>query len=255
VIQDVREWLPCGVVTHDAVRHAIEEAITRWHNRWFAAPCLSVSDMVAVPEATWIDGEDDDWRIHCSAVAIRARRRALSRLADIVLDVESEGVILTDADRYVVRGLERKIIETLAAEIEQAFGLPGEVSAQRHDMLAGDGGLLVHLRDSSGRELLTVGVPTEMTLPVVKAQLEPAAPSRERLQSLGNALGSANVAMEAVVGRVQLTLVDLNNLSVGDVLVLDSFVDRPVDIASVVSRQIFARAQLSHVEDGVALVF
>nr|WP_245344953.1 FliM/FliN family flagellar motor C-terminal domain-containing protein [Asticcacaulis solisilvae] len=165
---------------------------------------------------------------------------------------------MTEADRHIVKGLERKIIETLAVEIEQAFGLAGTLKAvpeTRRDALAENGGLLVVLKDTAGRDILTLGVPTEVVLPVVRAQLGPPSPRRDNLQPLVDALGSAVVAVEAVVGRVELTLADLNTLGVGDVLVLDRVVDEPVDIASADSRRIFARARLSQVQDGIALVF
>jgi flagellar motor switch/type III secretory pathway protein FliN len=258
VTEQVREWLPYGVVTDDTVRLAVEDALTRWHDRWFVGPYASVSDMTAAREAAWSDSDDGGWRIHGAMVGVRIRRQALSRMVDKVLDTNSEGLSLTEADRHVMKGLERKIVETLAIDVEQAFGLTGELKAapeKQRDALAENGGLLVVLKDPAGREILTLGLPTAITLPILKGRLGPPAPRKEGLQPLTGALGPASVGVEAVVGSVELTLTELSNLGVGDVLVLDRVVDEPVDIASAVSHRIFARARLSQVQDGIALVF
>jgi flagellar motor switch/type III secretory pathway protein FliN len=258
VTEHVREWLPFGVVTDDAVRRVVEDAITRWHERWFVGPYASVSEMQAVCEAPWGGGGGDDgWYVYCSVVAIRARRQSLSGMVDKVLGLGGDGQTMNDADRYIVKGLEKKIVESLAIDVEQAFGLTGTLKAasETRDGLAENGGLLVVLKDSAGRDILALGIPTETTLPVIKAQLGPPSARQERLYPLADALASAVVTVEAIVGRVELTLMDLNHLSVGDVLVLDSAVDEPVDIASAGSHRIFARAKLSQVQDGIALVF
>lgn len=258
MIGQVRDWLPYGVVTHDCVRRAIEEAVARWHDRWFIDAYVSVSDMTAAPEAPWSDGDDGGWRVLRAAVAVRLRRQGLARAVDKVLDTGTEGLSLTEGDRYVLAGLERRIVESLVEDIEQAFGLLGDMRAipeKRRDALAEGGGLLVSLKDVSGRDILTLAVPTAVTLPILRAHLGAPTAPREALRPLTQAMGSANIVVEAVVGRVELTLTELNDLAVGDVLVLDRALDEPIEVAAADTRRIFARAMLTEVDDGVALVF
>ena len=254
----VRDWLPHGVVTHDVVRQTLEQAITQWGDRWFADVYASVTDMKSAYEAPGIENDDGGWRVYRSAVAIRTRRQALARIVDRALDIGTEGLNLTEADRYMLGELERNILENLAEEVEQAFGVPSErkpAPERPRDALSDGGGLLVSLTDPSGREVLTLAVPIDVTLPRIKAQLGTPAPRSEALQPLTRALSSVNVAIEAVVGRVELNLTELNDLAVGDVLVLDRALDQAVDIAAAGSQQIFAKAVLTHVDDGIALVF
>jgi len=258
VIGQVREWLPRDVMIHDVVRETVELAVASWSARWFADPYASVTTMKPMPGDPRNEKDEAGWRIYRSAIAIRGTRPALSRMTDRALDIDASMPDLTEADRYVLTGLERAILENLAEGLELAFGLTGDgqPSPQKIlDPLAEDGGVVVSLADPAGRDILAVAIPADVLLPRIKAHLGPPSRRMESLPSLTEPLGSVNVAIEARVGRVELTLAELNGLGVGDVLILDRTLDQAVDIASAETRQIFAKAMLTSIDNDMALVF
>ncbi len=179
-------------------------------------------------------------------------------MIDQALDVSTEMMKLTETDQVLLDALERKILDDLAGELAQAFELSGDGQAQPkrvRDPLVDGGGIVIALTEPSGREALTLAVTTDAAVSKVKSLMGPATKPAQSLQPLAGALGGVHVAIEAMVGKVELTLTELNELSVGDVLVLDRALDQAVDIVGAGSRHVFAKAMLTQVDDGIALVF
>lgn len=258
MIGRVRDWLPSGVITDDVVLETVKQAVARWSERWFTGTYATVAAVKPVSGDPRNEKDDAGWRVWRTAIAVRGSRPAMSRAVDKALDITAPIPALTEADQNLISGFERKLLEDLAQEIEQAFGLPGEIRSDPqkvHDPLADEGGLLATVTDPAGREILTLAVPADVIVAKVKAHLGPPRRRAEVLEPLVKPLGSVNVAIEALVGGVELTLAELGDLAVGDVLILDRTLDQAVEIAGVEGREVFAKANLTSMDDGIALVF
>ena len=258
MIGQVREWLPCDVLTHGVVRESVGQAVAAWSARWFTGPCASVAAMKYATGDPRNEKDETGWRIYRTAVAVRGTRQAFSRMVDRALDIEALPAELSEADRLLLASFGRAMIEDLVAELEHAFAIPGEMKSEPEkvaDPLRDAGGLVVSLADPAGRDILTLAVPADVVVPSVKAHLGPAVRRTENLPPLSEPLRAVTMAVEARVGRVELTLAELNELAVGDVLILDRRLEQTVDVAHAGTRQVFAKAMLTSVDDGMALVF
>ena len=258
MIVQSRDWLPLSVIMDDVVRDAIRSAVTLWSARWFVGEPVVVSGLKASSGAARNESDDSGWRVCRAAIAIRSDRPALSRMVGRALDTHTEDMHLTEGDQALLQGMERRILDDLSETLEQAFSLAGELKRKPQkiwDPLCEGGGLLASLVETSGREILSFALPTHVIVPHIKAHLGPVAQKTEALQPLTKTLGDVPVSIEALIGSAELSLAEFNDLAVGDVLVLDRALDQPVDITGAGSRQIFAKARLTHVDDGMALVF
>lgn len=254
----VREWLPHDALAHEAVRTALERAITQWNTQWFTTAFAAIAGIRIAGADARPEGEGTGWRVYRAAIAVRAGRSGLSRLVNRSLDLRTEAANLTEADRYVLDGLEQRILDDLAETLEAALGVPGPSRSAPHrpaDPFAGDGGLLVSLADPQGREVLTLAVPRSAAIGYVKASMPRISSKNAPLPPLAGALAAVAIPVEAEIGRAELSLAELNELAVGDVLVLDRRLEQAVDLVGVRSGRIFAQAALTKVEDGLALVF
>lgn len=253
-----RDWLPLSVISDDVVRDVIRSVVTQWCERWFVGEPAVVSQLKVSSGAARNESDYAGWRVCRSAIAIRGDRPALSRMVDRALDVHTEDLHLTEGDQALLQGLEHKILDDLCETFEQAFGLAGELKSQPQkirDPLTDCGGLLASLVETSGREILSFAVPAHVVVPCIKAHLGPIAQKPEDLQPLVKALGNVPVSIEALIGSAGLSLTEFNDLAVGDILVLDRTLDEPVDITGAGSPHVFAKARLTHVDDGMVLVF
>ncbi len=254
----VREWLPREVMNHGGVRKTIEQAIAQWNAQWFLTSFAEVAGTRVAVADSRPESEGTGWRVYRAAIAIRGSRAGLSRLVNRALDLRADLADLTAADRYVMNAIEGKILEGLAETLEVAFGVRGQTRSEPDkpaDPLADGGGLVVSVVDPSGREVLTLALPGETIVRHVKASIPRTPGKGPALRPFSEALAEVNIPVEAQVGKVELTLAELNELAVGDVLVLDKRLDEAVDIAGVRSGDVFAKAVLTHVEDGLVLVF
>ncbi len=254
----VREWLPWGVLSHEAVRETLEQAVAQWSGQWFTAPYAGVAGVRATMAEPRPEGDGTGWRVYRTAVAVRAGRAALSRLVNRALDLGADALDPTPADLRIMAGLEDKILEALAETVERALGVAGRtrpVPEKPENPLGDDGGVVVSLAEPSGREVMTLAVPGEAIFRHLKASLERPAEKAARLRPLAEALAEVRISLEARIGKVELTLAELDELAVGDVLVLDTRLDEAVDIAGLASHDVFAKAVLTHTEDGFALMF
>jgi len=258
VTAKVREWLPWGVLNHDAVQETIEQVIAQWDAQWFTTPYVEVAGAESATTDARPEGDGAGWRVYRTMIAVRAGRAALSRMVSRALDMRADATGPTEADRYVLEGLEERILESLAEALEARFGIGGQARPEPErlaDPFHGDGGLIVPLVDPSGRDLLTLAIPGEAVFRHIKASFGRATGKTPVLRPLAEALAGVSIPLEAQVGRVELTLAELNELAVGDVLVLDRRLEQAVDIAGARSHDVFGKAVLTHVEDGFALVF
>ena len=254
----IREWLPGNVLDHGVVRQTVEQAIARWDAQWFAMPYAEVAATRAAAADPRPDADGTGWRVYRTAIAIRAGRAAFSRMVNRSLDLKTAPATVTEIDRYVLDRLEAKMLESLAEVLESAFGVDGAPNIapdKPADPFSGGGGLLVSLADESGREGLTLAIPCDLAFRCVKASFARTSAVDAPLQPLGEVLADIVIPVEAQIGNVELTLAELNELAVGDVLILDQRLEAAVGIAGIRSRDVFAKAVLTNVKEGFAVAF
>lgn len=253
-----RDWFPRDAVHHDVVRESFDKAVARWSERWFTLAYASVAFIKFAASDARNELDEAGWRIPRASVAMRAGRPAMARMVDRALDRDGSLPQPTGGDRYILAGLERRMLQDLAEEIEQALGLAGDMLAEPRriaDPLGGGDGLLVTLVETSGREIAVLAVPIAVVWRRLKTHLGPPRTRRDALTPLVEPLTSVAVAIEARVGGVELTLAELSDLAVGDVLILDQPLNAPVDVAGAGSGQAFAKARLTPMDKDMALVF
>jgi flagellar motor switch/type III secretory pathway protein FliN len=245
-------------LSHEAVRETLEQAVATWNGQWFVTPGVVVADLRPATRDARPDNDGNGWRVYRTALAVRAARGALPRLVGRALDLRADAAGHTAADLRLLAAFEEKLLESLTETLERALGVGGALKTEPErpaDPIGEQGGVLVSLTDPSGREALTLAIPSEVVFRYVKASQTAPSAKRTPLRPLTHTLADVKLAFEARIGKVELTLAELNELAVGDVLVLDRRVDETVDIAGVYSQDVFAKAVLTNVGDGLALKF
>ena len=216
-----------------------------WARRWFGARPVAVTSFVTLagPPPPDIDG---DWRRHADLVAVKHSRVANSRLLERALDLSLEGLVLSEIDRRVIAALAQRVIEDLAATLKAALDVG---TAALPDPLGPFGCALIGIAE--GRDqLLTVAIPLEALVRLRKAELAPASRSANPLAGVSEALQPTTVVLEASLGKVKLSLAELQGLSPGDIVVLDRVIEDGGEISLIESDVVFARATLSGSPNG-----
>jgi len=240
------------------VREPLVSVVAQWSACWFVGDYATVTSLKISPGAARNESDDGGWRLHRKAIAARSEPEALSRMTDRALDTDTRDLMLNDNDKTLIKALECRLVEDLVERLELAFGVVGgENGGDRRvrDPLANGGGVLATLVDLSGRDILSVALPCHVVVPHIKSTLSPSLLPQEAPKSLTTAFGNVPMMIEALVGSAQLTLAELADLSVGDVLVLDRAIGAPVGVTVLNSRHVFAQARVTQTDDDVALIF
>jgi hypothetical protein len=250
VSADVRDWLPIGAAAGELVRSTVTRAIVQWSERWFASGGLGVGSVSAVCGGERAGDEGDDWRIYQTRVAIRYSPSMASRLLDRALGMRLEGLPFTESDRRVLSSFTQRLIEDLAVSVEIELGVKGEPQEQPRftaDPLHPLGGAIV--RFSDGRDqLLALAIPLDVIATLYKSELPKSGAKRDDLTSLSVALRPEDIVLEATIGHARMSVLDLRGLEPGDVIVLDTCIDRGGEIALASGGLPFARVGVG--EDG-----
>lgn len=256
MIQEAQTWLPIGVTARVAVQAAIGQAVAEWAALWFPRPQVSVSSFKPTLGEPRDDADGSGWRIYRRSVAISCSRRASARLAGWALDAELDPPSPRKADRRLLDLFERRLVEDLAYKVELACGLDGEAQPRPKGVrnpFGKLGGVAVGLADDFGAPLLSLAIPLPAVLPLCRSSLPAAGGKPARLASFAQALGSADLTIEAILGAAEVPVADLRTLAPGDVLVLKRGLSDAVDVSLVGSDSAFAHAKLIDLDGQMAL--
>lgn len=226
--------------------------VADWSSNWFAAAVFRPLGVLTGVAPGQLDvGEALAFG---DVAAIVARSGVRLALAKIMTDAPAGAVASTGADQEMVADLSAACIDDLADRVIRLFSVPdravrSKLGARRLPPI--DRPYLVSLGLKPGAPLLDIVVGDDLRIGALKAGLTAPAPALP-LAPLPQALSMQVVGLSAAVGRCTLSLADLGALEPGDVLILDSDVEAPVDIVVDDSRAV-ALGAVERSESGLAL--
>ena len=242
------EWLPLDVSLRPGVRSRVDQAVLKWSQTWISKRRLKVCTWTTAVSQPRGDQDGAGWQRYTSGLAISASRRARTRLLDWGLDIQLDELALTETDRQLIEQIERRMLEGLVGDVEQSLSVTAEGGAAQTlvtEPFAGQGGAIIGLTDSGSSALLTLAVPFAVLLPLCLEDLPPPRPRPEPLSSRAYSVGSTRLSIEAGLGQAEMTLKDLRNLAVGDVLVLDKALDEPAELSLAGTEALLAQASIA----------
>lgn len=251
----VQPWLPVDVLAREAAHAAVGRAVADWSTQWFPRPQVIVSGFQPTREPPRGEG-DAGWAIHGARVATSFPRAAVARLAGWALDAPLDRLALRKPDRRLLGRFETALVADLAHKVELAIGLdspPPGPARPAGNPFGRLGGAVVSLADECGAVLGRLAVPFEAALPLCRASLPPAAGERTAMGRVAQALGGAEMTIEASLGIAEVPLAALRTLAPGDVLVLQRGLADAIDVSLAGSTAAFARAKMIDLDGEVVL--
>ncbi len=217
-----------------------------WSAHWCAARTFNVGRMTERGSAL----ESEGWVPRANCTSVRAPKSASIRLAEAALDLRPGPAALTDRDRRLLDRMAEKLIQDLcerveaALEVDESFGS----NAQPQNWLE------ISVAEGVGPDLFWIALPVP-ALAKACCKAVGLAPRLPALGSMAAPLRDIDLLIEATVGRLDLSMLDLADLTPGDVLVLPTRIDQPIEVSLLGSSQVFARARLANQDGELALAF
>lgn len=218
MIRQVENWLPASAFSAAAMEKCLKIPVAEWALRWFGDK-KSVRIMMKHDSK----GRLTDFakaEIFRGGIATIAQSGANKRhLLQAALNVSMADKSLTPADHQLLDAFSADIVKDLSHEVSK--NLKSERNIDEEKSI----GLNVLIE---GMEVSTIFIPTSAALLAIKEQI-PRSRREENFADRIQALGRNPIAAEAILGQAEITIEDLEDLSVGDVLVLNRQCDQPID--------------------------
>jgi len=225
-------WLPAKAFADGVAARRLAAAVEAWAERWFADRRVApLADPAAARAAVWraeaaqVQSLDDGLAV---AVGDAGRLAIAGAMLDAAIDVRKA----RPADRQLFDRLSDACLDDLRTRMAQAFKLAPDARWRAGDSVDDLPPADAHAFgfDDADEPLLLLFVTRDLEVALIKSGLR-APPSPPALAPLATGLAAQTVDLSALLGRCDLTVAELAELTCGDVLVLDRDLDAPLDLA------------------------
>jgi flagellar motor switch/type III secretory pathway protein FliN len=225
-----QSWLPKNAFLSRAARTILSEPVAQWSEHWFARAPATIYD-VSMDD----DSEAPNLEVCGTRANIELSAASKRQLLETLLD--------TDLAKQKPSANEAEILDAMAADVGR--DLLRRIEVLLSDADGGEGKVRVRYTLAIGEgAILDVVIPTQALAPLLKAQFgEPHSSPREFVRR-NAALRQTSVTAEAILGQAELSLGEIDELAVGDVLVLDRSLSERVELRLPGSDRSFAQGNL-----------
>jgi hypothetical protein len=217
-----RPWLPPPALSAERIEPILARLVAEWSDCWFTDARAGIGQ---APAADLSALEPESMRCCPPLLAAAAGPAARVAIAAAMLGTNLPGLPLA-RDKSVIDALAIDCVDDLLKRIWSLArdGAPPE---------PGDGGIecsAVPWAVSVGkrRAVIRLVIAQEAAIGVIKRALPRSAPPN--VEPIGRGLLRQEVALAADLGRARVGLLELEGLSAGDVLVLDSSAESPLGL-------------------------
>lgn len=244
VNQSASDWLPKEAITGDAVHAALSEVLEGWAVRWFAAPEAIHWD-IGTTQARRLHAVAQSFELRGAYVTLELSGLAKRHLLERLLDVDLAAAPPQEGDHRVMDAFAAQVSEDLIAKLEAA--------------LSGEGGGALQVRMTAkiaNRDLLSLCFPACRVIPLLKGRLArtQTAPPRV-LRARMSALGPVSVAVEGHLGNADLAMREVEEMAVGDVIVLDRNLNQCVELRVAKAGKQIGRGRLQVHDNQLSIQF
>jgi len=225
-------WLPAEAFADGAAARRIAATLEAWAERWFADRRVAPHANLSAARAAIVRGEAAQVHRLDDGLTVALSDAGRVAVAEAMLDAAIDVRKARPADRQLFDRLSDACLDDLRTRLAQAFKLAPDAhwrAGERVDALPHEDAHAFAF-DDSDEPLLLLFVTRDLEVALIKSGLR-APPSSPALAPLATGLAALTVDLSALLGRCDLTVAELAELTCGDVLVLDRDLDVPLDLA------------------------
>lgn len=237
-----RAWLPKEAFSLEAVGACLSGPVAAWAERWFVrAPAAIAAVRADVPDAA--HASHPGLVIEGANAVLELNGHGKRRLLEAALDVDLSAQVLSEADRRLLDEFARRVVRDLAVLVEESLAAD-----------SGGGDLtIVSTLAIAGHEALSVSIGDGALAPAIKAAMAGTGAPKPALARRSEAIKRTTLTVRGHLGRAELAFDELENLNVGDVLILDRNLAEPVELKLPGIDVPLARGRLSQSDGALSI--
>jgi flagellar motor switch/type III secretory pathway protein FliN len=235
----VSEWLPRDAFTEDAVRPALDQVLLAWSERWFAQARAVIT---AVQPSSEKPRMVQSLQVKSDASQAELPGRGKRVLLEAALGTDLSGLALTECDHRVLDDFVLAAVKDLLAALDAMAE-------------SGDSPALCVTLGLEGRELVNITLPANALIPAMKAAMDGVRARGAAPKSRIEGLKSVKLVAQGLLGTANVSLDELRDLAVGDVVVLDNSLKSLVELKLPSNGQRIGRGRLVRTNDQISIQF
>lgn len=231
--QLARAWLPDGALTPQRVEAALVDIAREWACRWFGDRSCTL--VLRNESGKALSNNGDEIRVEGKVAAVTFTGRGKRAALEAALDKRLPDDMNTD-DHRLLDVYARSIAEDIVAQFDRDLDTSAPLS----------GTTITFALLLAGTETCKLICDRQAVVERVRSSISATAANSSALIDRRTALGPMPLEIEGILGSVDLTLDDLENLGVGDVLILDRGLENPIPIRLCSSHMQLGRGALGN---------
>lgn len=215
----VRPWLPTGALNDGALATAVRETGSAWASRWFVEQRALSEKLTPIKERTKIRGDHCTWAIGTD-LTFSIDQASLQKVALSMLSLPlPRGQTLKPRDIDTLASVARSAIVDLATSVGTLFQIGASPSLSGARDIE-RGGIKITITAGGNGPTFDIYASEAATTTARKA-LTKRSKTHTRLSSIHSGLSKQNVSVGARLGESKMSLPELANLALGDIVVID----------------------------------
>jgi flagellar motor switch/type III secretory pathway protein FliN len=253
VTQQSLDWLPSNAFGDSRIADLIDQSVQLWSKRWFARVGFGPSQLTTHKRGSRAATGKVVWKSYDSGMAVGLAEGAHNALARMALDGRKDNTGLLSTDQSLLNKYANAILNDLVSAIVEALAIkPKDARAMTGSFDDGDY-LEINLKSGAAGTVVKIAMPTNAIVPLRKSFAQSQARSNPAPVPMSALIEAERLAVRSVLGSAVMSVAEVRSLGIGDVIVLDTMLDDPVELISRKSGQMFAAAQISQNGDAMRL--
>lgn len=227
-----RPWLPETAYCSNRIKPILDRAIDDWSARWFPESTKFSATQLIEGLARKIGGKEQCFSIFGGQLAITKSAEMDAQICQELLGYDQHQVTISPGDQIVLDEIAKASIEDLKQELCMMFDVAyrsADSSAELTSAPFNQHLWSCKVKDVSGKIEFSLALGKDMVIESVKSRI-PATSGKEALSQRLQSIGNVRVKVGAHVGTSKLTVSEMTQLEVGDVLVLDKDLESPMNL-------------------------
>jgi len=212
-----KPWLPDDALNPDRITPLLDSLLADWSNHWFASEHASAS---ATFQDDWPGGGANmQWRSVPDLASLALTQNLQTALVSAMLGCTIPPGSVQANDREVIGNLATSVIDDLLVRLGGLAGMDVDVAKPIGEAMGLDDARTWEISFRSGRRAFKIAISRDGLVNIMRRSLPQAV--APKLASVRTGLAEQQVELVADLGRSSVALVDLEDLGVGDILVLE----------------------------------
>lgn len=224
--------MPQNAILDGKLEKRFQDIVERWAVKWFSTSPVFSTQLISDLDDDYTYESSNIWKNEVEDITVALKASCIPAFAQNLLNQDFSRNNICEVDELLFESLATKCIKDFQSALCKEFLLDSEFAPMKYkeiQLVAEQADYFLLIEDHTNSLEIMVTLPKGLLAAARKASLRPDV-SVHLLGEIEDAISKHSVSLGARVGTSTINLLDIENLSNGDVIVLDNDITEPIDM-------------------------